>query len=227
MINGLKQLELCNLHSPFLEVFYKSLPNYNLEHLALFGSHQLNSNISKLAEVLPLTKLKTLRLSFFSITLQEMQTLAQSIVESQITGLQLYYLRISNEGYIERMIRCLTDALVKSCVETVELKGWKPNRVRLQYLMEHLGDMKSLKLLDLDKVPVEDAPFYLECALKTTANIDLKFQTIPQRFNLRELAPRYKQFKETYSEKEREFLARSFSMISRTSTLRANAPPSY
>ena len=178
MINGLKQLELCNLHSPFLEVFYKSLPNYNLEHLALFGSHQLNSNISKLAEVLPLTKLKTLRLSFFSITLQEMQTLAQSIVESQITGLQLYYLRISNEGYIERMIRCLTDALVKSCVETVELKGWNPARWQLQYLMENLGDMKGLKKLTLDQVPVDDAPFYLACALKTTAKILFEFESI-------------------------------------------------
>ena len=210
-VNGLKQLELWRLPYPFLEVFYKSLPNYNLEHLTIFGFRQRNFNISILAEVLPLTKLKTLRLSFFSLTLQDMQSLAQSIAVSRITNLWLRYPKIGNEDDIEPIIRCLTDGLVNSCVETVSLLGWKPNRVRLQYLMEHLGDMKSLKKLYLyDGVPVEDAPFYLECALKTTAIIDFKFESISQRFNSQELAPRYKQFKESYSADEIKFFSKVF-----------------
>ena len=83
-----------------------------------YGLDQPDFNISKLATALPLTNLKALRLSYFSLSLQDMQRLAQSIAESQITMLELLYPSIRNDDDIEPIIRCLTDGLVKSCVET-------------------------------------------------------------------------------------------------------------
>ena len=81
--------------------------------------------------------------------------------------------------------------------------GWKSNRVRLQYLMERLGDMKSLKFLSLDEVPVADAPFYLECAQKMTADIGIEFENAATRYNFKDLARSYKQYKESFSWDER------------------------
>lgn len=66
-------------------------------------------------------------------------------------------------------------------------------------------EMKSLKKLHLDEAPVEDAPFYVECALKTTSNINFKFEGIPRRFNLRKLARRYKHYQKTCSDESELF----------------------
>ncbi len=56
-----------------------------------------------------------------------------------------------------------------------------------------------------------DACFYIDCALKTTADIFLEFKGTSINcctVNLQDLGRKYKHFKETYSEVEREFFSK-------------------
>ena len=167
--------------------------------------------IANLSQALPLTKLKSLDLIDFNLSVKDMQALSQGIAGSGLKTLLLVNSFIDDEQDIEPIIRHLTDGLLKSCVETVELRSWALNRERLQYLMENLQNFKFLKKLSLLRcLTFQDAPFYLlECALNTTADVTASFDKF-NRVNLQELAPRYKQYKETYTKQERKLFSRIF-----------------
>jgi hypothetical protein len=115
---------------------------------------------------------------------------------------------------IEPVIRSLTDGLVNSSVEIVTLEDWKLNRSNLQYLMENLCNMKSLKMLKImDKLSMTDAPFYIDCTLKTTVDLFLQFEELSNNgrtVNLQDLGRKSMQFKEMYTEEEREFFSKMF-----------------
>ena len=58
-----------------------------------------------------------------------------------------------------------------------------------------------------------DAPLYIDCALKTTADIFLQFEELSNNsrtVNLQDLGRKYNQFQEMYSEDEREFFRKIF-----------------
>ncbi len=142
-----------------------------------------------------------------------MQALSPTFGISQLKGLYLEYPSIA-QNEIEPVIRSLTDGLINSCVEIVELHDWELNRSSLQYLMENLCNMKSLKTLKIRyKLSMTDAPFYIDSALKTTADIYLQFKELSNNgrtVNLQDLGRKYNQFKEMYSLEEREFFSKIF-----------------
>jgi hypothetical protein len=58
-----------------------------------------------------------------------------------------------------------------------------------------------------------DAAFYIDCALKTTADIFLTFKELSNNYrtvNVQDLGRKYKQFKEMYYLEEREFFSKIF-----------------
>ena len=84
---------------------------------------------------------------------------------------------------IKPIIQLLTDGLVNSIVEIVTFKGVNGLESKdLQYLMENLCNMKSLKKLHIQSIPIfyrSDIPFLVECAEKTTADIIIQLERQP------------------------------------------------
>ena len=223
---GLKEVDLYDVPSVLLDFLYKSLPDCELESLVVAGHFRRDLRLGNLANVLLLTKLKKLDLSGFNLTLREMQALSQSISQSQLLTLTLGDPRVISEMDVEQIIQCLTDCLIESSVETVKLEGWYLDRERGQYLMDNLPRIRRLKTMKLyNSIPFADSPFFFECVVGTTANIEvLGFQDVEfsaaddddeekeddDPLNLRDLATRYKQYYNTYTKLERKIFSKIF-----------------
>ena len=80
--------------------------------------------------------------------------------------------------------------------------------------MERLGDMKRLKRVEISnrgtELSFEDAHFYLDCTMKTTADVLTKFQGSTGEVNLRDMNLKYKKYKATFTKEEREFFSHVF-----------------
>ena len=199
---GLVKLNLYELPPAFIDTFLHQMHLFGILELVIDNVYQRNRfSITNLASALSLKKLNYLRLGQFALNLQEMELLSQTFGPSQLKELILFDLDISLEE-LEPVIRSLTDGLVNSVLEIVELEEWVGldgldvlgfDGEKFQYLMENLCNMKSLKKLEITGPTfyTSDIPFYVNCALKTTADIFLTFED--RRVNLQDLVREHRQ----------------------------------
>jgi hypothetical protein len=188
-IQGLDYLILCELPSAFLDTFFQQMHSFGISKLKIDIDRELDDNsIDNLVSALRLKKLKTLCFGGCELGLIDMQLLSPTFGLSQLKELSLFFIHMDDDE-IKPIIQSLTDGLVNSIVEIFQLSECFELRSEdIQYLMENLCNMKSLKKLDISEPTFNssDIPFLVQCARETTADIFIRLKGQPS-MNLQDL----------------------------------------
>jgi hypothetical protein len=188
-IQGLDYLYLSEPPSAFLDIFFQQMHSFGISKLRIHIDTELDDNqIDNLVSALRLKKLKTLCFGGCGLGLIDMQLLSPNFGLSQLKELSLFYIQMDDDE-IKPIIQSLTDGLVNSIVEIFQFSECFELRSEdIQYLMENLCNMKSLKKLDISEPTFNssDIPFLVQCARETTADIFIRLEGQPS-MNLQDL----------------------------------------